>query len=112
MHHPEVAKLKDYALAVENDIDKVLKFSNILDKIVILKPELQALCVIIAKYLNVLAHEYHTRQARELIELAMASASDMQSIAAYDGQLATVRIAEAQYYAEKIRARSAIEGFA
>ena len=62
--------LKRCALPIDGDIVKVLQLSNNLDKIASQQPELEALCLLIARYFNIIAHEHHAKQASELIELA------------------------------------------
>ena len=104
-------RLKDYALATEGDINKVLKLSKLLDVIAELKPELEELCLVVAKFLNALAHEHHIRQSRELLELTLAFSTDIYSSRQYDQQLAIVRVKEAQICAAKLRAKSALEQF-
>ena len=104
-------RLKECALAIENDMNKVLKLSRLLDVIAELKPELEGLCLVVAKFLNALAHEHHARQSRELLELVLATSQDREKNAQYDEQLAVVRVREAQLCAAKLRARSDLEHF-
>ena len=104
-------RLKECALAIEGDINKALKLSRTLDTIAVARPDLEGLCLVVAKFLNALAHEHHARQGRELLELALTSANDMAATAEFDRQLAALRVTEAQMCAAKLRARTELENF-
>ena len=104
-------RLKECALAIEGDISKVLKLSKALDTIALKRPDLEQLCLAVAKFLNALAHEHHARQGRELLELALTAATDIEAIAEFDRQLAALRVTEAQMCAAKLRARTELENF-
>ena len=103
--------LKRCALTIDGDIVKVLQLSNNLDKIASQQPELEALCLLIAKYFNIIAHEHHAKQASELIELAMTTSESMEATAALDRQLAIIRVKRAQHHAAKVRARQSLDVF-
>lgn len=104
-------RLKECALAIEGDISKVLQLSKLLDAIALKRPDLEDLCLAVAKFCNAIAHEHHARQGRELLELVLTTATDMETTAQLDSQLAALRVTEAQMCAAKLRARSELENF-